>query len=375
MSRPRSLRVSIVEDRHATGVVLRDLVEGLSHTVVGVAADVAQALQLIQSTRPDVVVLDANLSGGAGIEAAQRICEETTAPLVVLAASDAPQVAAEFADAGASALLAYPPQPSDLALSLTIAASRGQEVARLRDANARLRERNQELDAFAHTLAHDLKDLLARVVGFSEALEDTALSISEEDLRRYLRTITRSGRKMSDIVDALLLLATVEGTQVPCGPLDMAAIVSATLERLASIIESRDAAILLPSEWPSAVGYAPWVEEVWLNYISNALRYGGQPPRVELGATATPDGPILFWVRDNGPGIPPDALDKLFVPFTRLEHAQRQGSGLGLSVVRRIVQKLGGQVHVSSAMGQGSVFGFTLPDCQKPAAISRPDRG
>jgi signal transduction histidine kinase len=78
------------------------------------------------------------------------------------------------------------------------------------------------------------------------------------------------------------------------------------------------------------MGYGPWVEEVWINYLSNAIKYGGQPPRVELGATAEADGVIRFWVRDNGLGLAPGDQVKLFTPFTRLDEVRAKGHGLGL---------------------------------------------
>ena len=109
------------------------------------------------------------------------------------------------------------------------------------------------------------------------------------------------------------------------------------------------------------MGYGPWVEEVWTNDISNAIHYGGQPPRVELGATVEGENRVRFWVRDNGPGLTPKEQARLFMPFERLNQAQIKGHGLGLSIVRRIVEKLGGQVGVHSVPGEGSTFSFTLP--------------
>jgi len=82
---------------------------------------------------------------------------------------------------------------------------------------------------------------------------------------------------------------------------------------------------------------------------------------VELGATPQPDRMVRFWVRDNGPGLTPEEQALLFTPFTRLDQARAKGHGLGLSIVRRIVEKLGGQVGVESEVGKGSVFTFTLP--------------
>jgi signal transduction histidine kinase len=117
------------------------------------------------------------------------------------------------------------------------------------------------------------------------------------------------------------------------------------------------------------LGYGPWVEEVWANYVSNAIKYGGTPPRVEVGATSLPDGMVRFWVRDNGPGIAPENQARLFAEFERLQ-TKAEGHGLGLSIVKRIVQRLGGQVGVESQAGQGSTFSFTLPSEELSHAIA-----
>ena len=230
----------------------------------------------------------------------------------------------------------------------------------LRQRTAQLQARNQDLDTFAHTVAHDLKTSLARIVGFAETLEVNYAGIPDEELRHYLHIMAQSGRKMSRIVDELLLLAGVRKMESKMEPLDMASVVTEAMQRVAGMIEERQAEVILPETWPVALGYGPWVEEVWVNYLSNGLKYGGQPPRVELGATAQSGGRVCFWVRDNGPGLTPEAQSRLFIPFTRLDQTRAEGHGLGLSIVRRIVEKLGGQVGVKSEVGKGSVFSFTL---------------
>jgi two-component system sensor histidine kinase/response regulator len=87
---------------------------------------------------------------------------------------------------------------------------------------------------------------------------------------------------------------------------------------------------------------------------------------VQLGAEVQADGMIRFWVRDNGPGIPEDAQTKLFVEFSRLDAVRAEGHGLGLSIVRRIIERLGGRVGVESQSGEGSLFYFTLPPARPP---------
>jgi signal transduction histidine kinase len=182
----------------------------------------------------------------------------------------------------------------------------------------------------------------------------------------YLRKIVQSGRKMNNIIDELLLLAGARKMDVDVEPVDMARIVRQAQQRLGFMIEEQQAEIVLPETWPTALGYGPWIEEVWVNYVSNALKYGGQPPHVELGADVgqaddLPHDAVRFWVRDDGPGLSPEEQVRLFTPFTRLDQVRAKGHGLGLSIVRRIVEKLGGQVGVESEVGAGSLFWFTLP--------------
>jgi signal transduction histidine kinase len=258
-----------------------------------------------------------------------------------------------------------------LAASAAIAVDNAALVETLRQRTVELEARNEELDAFAHTAAHDLKGPLGYMVGFAQILSQDYSKFSEEELRRYLELIARSGRKMSNIIDEMLLLASTHKLEdVQMRPLDMAFIVENALQRLSYLAEENQAEIIRPDRWPTALGYAPWIEEVWVNYLSNAIKYGGQPPRIELGASLlTEDGTgdmVRFWVRDNGAGLTPEEQGRLFKPFTRLDQVRTKGHGLGLSIVQRIVEKLGGRVGIESDVGQGSTFSFTLASTSSP---------
>lgn len=233
----------------------------------------------------------------------------------------------------------------------------------LRDFTRELQERNEELDAFAHTVAHGLQDPLSLVVGFADVLQDECHSLPPELLRRRLGIIAESGLKMSKIIDNLLLLARVRQQEVEVRPLNMSAIVGEAWARLAHLIEEQGAEISLPESFPLVRGYGPWLEEVWVNYLANAIRYGGQPPRIEIGAHRVGGGMVRFWIRDSGRGISAEEQARLFVPFSRLGSGLVRGHGLGLSIVHRIVHKLGGDVGAESAgPGEGSTFFFTLPE-------------
>lgn len=228
---------------------------------------------------------------------------------------------------------------------------------------------NAELDAFAHTVAHDLKGPIGIITGFSALLVERTPRWPQERIQNTARRIKRTGDKMTNIIDELLLLASVRKQKdIEIGPLSMDRIMAEVRDRLDEMIAEYHAEIVTPKTWPIAAGYGPWIEEVWANYLSNALKYGGQPPRVELGAEIREGGRhpmVRFWIRDNGPGLTQEEQAQLFTQFTRLHMSHIKGHGLGLSIVQRIVERLNGDVGVESEPGQGSTFYFTLPLIEK----------
>jgi PAS domain S-box-containing protein len=230
----------------------------------------------------------------------------------------------------------------------------------LEEQNIILTERNNELDAFTHSVAHDLKNPLSLIIGYAELINEESGDLSVEELREFADSILFNAKKMITIINALLLLASVRKEDVTPQTLDMLAIVHDAVRRLRKLIGDRQASLTYPEEWPAVKGYAPWIEEVWVNYVSNALKYSGSPCVVEIGFDDLGEG-VCFWVRDNGPGIPADKLDNLFKPFTRLSDIDVEGHGLGLSIVGRIIAKLGGNVNAESLPQGGSLFSFTLP--------------
>jgi signal transduction histidine kinase/PAS domain-containing protein len=229
--------------------------------------------------------------------------------------------------------------------------------------NDSLQVENAELDAFAHTVAHDLKNPVSWLMGYSELLSDGWRAFAPADLTSALSDIYLSSVKLDSIIDELLLLAQVRKGEVERVPLDMYAIVGNAVQRLAPLLSESGARVRQPplDAWPVACGHAAWVEEVWVNYISNAAKYGGLPPIIELGSDVIDADHASFWVRDNGHGLTAEQQERLFTPFERIGQVRATGFGLGLSIVRRIIYKLGGTVHVQSSPGKGSTFSFVLP--------------
>jgi signal transduction histidine kinase len=237
----------------------------------------------------------------------------------------------------------------------------------LQSSNARLREqvtaqgvRNRELEEYAQIVAHDLKEPLTALILTADIINDIH-DLTPDEIRECLLNLKATAYEMKSIINSLLLFSEVSKAEVPRGAVHMAQVVAKVQARLTHMIQEQKAQLILPPVWPDAIGYEPWIEEVWANLLSNALKYGGRPPRVELGGAQRADGMLLFWTRDNGPGIAPEACTQLFKPGRQISHPHDPGDGLGLPIVHNIVEKLGGQVGVESKVGQGSFFFFTLP--------------
>ncbi|MFC2151077.1 histidine kinase N-terminal 7TM domain-containing protein [Bacteroidota bacterium] len=218
-----------------------------------------------------------------------------------------------------------------------------------------------ELDAYARTVAHDLKSPMSSILGFAEILNYS--NNLDKDEQGYCKYIYDGIIRMTDIIDGLLLLAQVRNQEeIEIKEIRTDEILKKVLLRLDDLIKKYDCTIQISDKWPLVLGYPIWIEEIWVNYISNAIKYGGDPPKVELGAKELKDS-VKFWVKDNGEGIASNEVKDLFKEFSQLENRKSatQGYGLGLSIVERIASKLNGTVGVESEPGDGSLFYFTLP--------------
>ncbi len=221
-----------------------------------------------------------------------------------------------------------------------------------------------DLDAFAHTVAHDLRDSIGAIAASTDLIK---LDIDHQDYNSALETnqlMGASANKTLYVIRELLTMATIRQQDVILEEVDMAKVIVESEKRLKETIKLSNATIIKPESWPASMGNPFWLEEVWVNYIGNAIKYGDIPPIIELGAEQLyAENKIKFWVKDNGNGLTKSDQDKLFLKFSRLDTKRAKGTGLGLSIVKRIVEKLDGEVGVFSnaVPGEGCLFYFILP--------------
>lgn len=224
-----------------------------------------------------------------------------------------------------------------------------------------LEERNRELDAYSHTIAHDLKSPLSSIMLRAEIASTKFSTFLPPKGVKVVDGIYESAAKMNDMIEQLLWLARLRKVTDTCKPVDVNPVALAALKRFSHLTETFKIDVM--PNMPAALGHAQWIEEVFANLFSNAIKYmGSDNPMPRLWVRGTVQGDMVrYEVQDNGIGIAPEHQAHLFEMFTRVNQVDAEGLGLGLSIVHRIVTKLGGTVSVESAPGVGSTFSFTLP--------------
>jgi signal transduction histidine kinase len=362
--------IMIVDDHPANLGFLFEYLERSGFKVL-VAMDGEEALSQLQHARPDLILLDIMMPGIDGFQTCARIKSmlgSDQVPIIFMSARTDTQDKVKGFQVGAVDYVDKPVHKEEVLARVNAHISLRRLQKELRSQNAlleerhrELEERNDELDAFSHMVAHDLRNALTRVLNFAELLLETSSeSWAERDIRD-LKKIRDSALRMQDVIESMLLLARMARDPVRLEPLTMDSIIAHVLQDLEQQISHYGAEISVPSEWPRARGYPPWVERVWFNYINNGLKYAGDTPRLSLGADVEAEGMVRFWIRDNGPGLSEEAIAKVFQPFVRGQSKNREGFGIGLAIVHRVINRLGGNIGARNLDQGGCEFSFTLP--------------
>jgi PAS domain S-box-containing protein len=226
-----------------------------------------------------------------------------------------------------------------------------------------LHARNEELEAFSHTISHDLRTPLAVIEGYAKTVLEAKGEGRNEAERECLESIIQGSRRISMMIESLLAYASMgrpEGESALVQPGDT--IQEALLEH-DNNIRDMGVEIEVQADLPSINVDPIKLRQVLTNLLDNAIKYMGETnhqPLVEIGASRE-EGVVTIYVRDNGIGITPEDSETIFDPFTRLSMEEPHGLGIGLSTVKRAVTAWGGDVWVESHPGKGSSFYFTAP--------------
>ena len=235
---------------------------------------------------------------------------------------------------------------------------------RVAERTAELEAKNREMEAFTYSVSHDLKAPLRGIDGYSRLLESDHAGKLDDEGRFFIATIRKATAHMGELIDDLLAYSRIERGRPRLGPVEAGPVVASVVNGAAG--EIADAGIALRSQVDpglTAVGEHDGLVLALRNLLDNAIKFtAGRPDRtIEIGARRA-HGHVLFWVRDNGPGFDMRYHDRIFEIFQRLHRAEDYpGTGVGLAIVRKAVERMQGKVWAESAKGAGATFWIQLP--------------
>jgi PAS domain S-box-containing protein len=238
--------------------------------------------------------------------------------------------------------------------------------------HAELRRSNDELQQFAYVASHDLQEPLRMIDKFIGLLEAKHGARFNDEARRYMDFVRDGAQRTQHLIKDLLEYSRVTTKARPSGPVDLARVVAAVTHDLSERIDGAGGTVQVATPLPTVTGEAFQLNQLFQNLIANALKFHrpGVPPVVTVAGRMETDDPACeggppcwhFTVADNGIGIDPDQAPKLFQLFTRLHSREEyEGTGIGLAICKKIVERHGGRIWIESLPGRGTTFHFTLP--------------
>jgi two-component system sensor histidine kinase/response regulator len=391
------VNILLVDDEPANLHALQAVLEPLEQILI-TASSGTQALRRVLEHDFAVILLDVQMPDMSGIDAAAMIRERErskTTPIIFLTGVvKTAEMMFKGYSAGAVDYLMKPVISGVLRAKVEVFVelaqvrhSLQQEIAErariagevsklnmvLEQRNEDLTAANSDLEAFSHSVSHDLRMPLRHIQAYVSMIEESALSRLNADEQRRLKGVREAAQRMSQLIDDLLAFARIGRTAMCRSPVDLNSLVKAVITELQPEIKNRKVEWTL-QQLPYISGDRPLLHQVFLNLLANAVKYTRTRAQARIQVFAVEqDDEIIVGVKDNGVGFDAAYSDKLFGVFQRLHSATEfEGTGVGLANVRRIVQRHGGRTWAESVINEGATFYFSLPapdnaECGMPA--------
>lgn len=378
---PGKANILIVDDRADKLLALEAILSSLGQSIVK-ARSGKEALRCLLHQDFAVILLDVSMPCMDGFETAalirKRPSSELTPIIFITSISNSDSNIFQGYSLGAVDYMLTPIVPDILRTKVSVFVELHKQAREIKSLNRELERRikdlteiNKELEGFSYSISHDLRAPLRSIRSFSQFLREHSERGLDPEGQDYLQRIERAAKYMDLLLLDLLQYSRLSSVELEMVPVDLEAAVRDVLTSIEQEIQDRKAEISVRPPLGSVVGHPATVRQVFFNLISNSLKFvaPNQPPQIEIWAERG-NGSLRIFIRDRGIGIPPQHHQKIFGLFQRL-HSQDSypGTGIGLALVRKGVERMGGHLGLESAAAQGSRFWFQLPatsESEKP---------
>ncbi len=373
--------IIVVEDEMGARATLCGILEDAGYSVIGLENG-ASALEAIRRNSFEAIITDIRLPDADGMEILE-LAKETNpdATVIMITGYASVETAVDAVNQGAYAYFVKPVNPDEIKTSIANALKQqrlSQENKRLveslqrsnkllYEANEELRKATQAKSEFLAHMSHELRTPLNVIIGFSELMLDKVPGEVNEEQKQCLNDILSSGRHLLNLINDILDLSKIEAgkMELKVGNFSLPNVIESLRGIMVSIIAPRQQSleVYVEEALPLVNGDKSKVRQVLLNLLSNATKFTPDGGKLRIEAVKE-NGWCRVSVIDNGIGIKKEDQERIFEPFCRLDNPlvrEREGTGLGLALVKEIVEKYGGRIWVESEYGKGSRFTFTLP--------------
>ncbi|MCH8011563.1 MAG: response regulator [Candidatus Marinimicrobia bacterium] len=383
-------KILVAEDDDGMRTTLVANLEDFGYRVMA-SKSVKEALECVQQTPPDVVIADLRLPDASGLEILETLKEiNPDAAFILVTGYASLETAVEALNEGAFAYITKPYnmdevhsnvrsalrqqrllrenrrlvdnlQVSNKELAKEVAERKRMEASLARQAKE-LERSNAELKQFAYVASHDLQEPLRAVVSYLQLLDRRYSGKLDADADEFIGYAVEGATHMRELINDLLAYSRVSTHRKPLQPTACSSILTRVLDNLMVPIKERGA-VVTHDTLPELVADATQLTQLFQNFISNSIKFcGDKQPKIHIGVEQK-DGEWLFSVRDNGIGIDPQYAERIFLIFQRLHsRSEYPGTGIGLAICKKIVERHGGRIWLESEPGKGATFYFTIRD-------------
>ncbi|MFP4431857.1 MAG: response regulator [Spirochaetaceae bacterium] len=361
--KPKS--VLIVEDEKIVAIDLRNHVESLGYAVTKVVPSGEAALKVADRFSFDLVLMDVELDGKLdGFETANELRKRQDAPIIFLTAHTDNRFVVSAKEVGAFGYVVKPPRGRELAIGMELALYKHEGEKRLERERDRAERAMAAKSEFLANMSHELRTPLNSIIGMAELALDRA---TDSEQRSYLSILKSSGDALMALINGILDLSKIESgaMQVAEEPFDPLDVLEASVEAIAIQVHKKglDLDFYADPALPARiVGDSGKLRQVLLNLLVNAVKYTNAG---SVSCTASVEDEVLrIAVADTGIGIPEELKEQIFAPFYQVDQTSTKrhpGTGIGLTITKKLITMMGGSIYFDSALGEGSTFEIDLP--------------